>query len=75
MTQSLSQALPDTSDDFCQVCGQTAPFLERELATGIVQRFCRMHIPEDWGWMRPSLARLMEKEYLSHRGGNVKETA
>lgn len=69
MTQSLSQALPDTSDDFCQVCGQTAPFLERELATGIVQRFCRMHIPADWP-MPKSLARLMEEAYLAERVTN-----
>ena len=65
MPQSQPPSPPDRSEDFCQVCGAPAPFRERELATGKVDLFCRDHIPASWTWMRPSLARLMEKEYLS----------
>lgn len=68
MPQSQSPSLPDTRDDFCQVCGATAPFLERELATGKVDRYCRDHLPDSFDWIPRSLARLMEEEYLSQHG-------
>ena len=63
---------PSPPDDFCQVCGAPAPFKDRELATGKVDLFCRDHIPDtpEWAFMRPSLARLMEIEYLSTRSVN-----
>lgn len=70
MLQSKPQPPPDTRDDFCQVCGATAPFLERELATGKVERFCRDHLPDSFNWIPKSLARLMEEAYLAERVTN-----
>ena len=61
-----SRPQPDTSDDHCAVCHQTAPFIERQRGTGIVTRWCRTHLP--WPEYKPSLTRLLEQEYLArHR--------
>ncbi len=66
------QSLPDLPDDRCQVCGQPAPFKERELATGDCQLYCLDHIPDtpEWGFMPPSLAKLLEREYLASRSND-----
>lgn len=69
MLQSQPPSLPDTRDDFCQVCGATAPFLLRELATGKVERWCRAHLPDDFG-LPKSLARMLEEAYLAERVTN-----
>ncbi len=68
MSQPLSPLPQVLEPDTCLTCGAPAPFLERSLVTKEVQRYCRMHVPESWGWIRPSLARLMEKEYLANLG-------
>ncbi len=60
---SQSQPLPDTSDDHCAVCHQTAPYLKRNRTTDDVVRYCRLHAPVDFG-LAPSLTRLLEEAYL-----------
>ena len=63
-------ALPDTSDDHCAVCLQSAPFIERNRNTGeVLARYCHSHVPESWG-MPKSLVRMIEDEYLRHMQEN-----
>jgi hypothetical protein len=58
---------PDTSDDRCDVCGLTAPFLLRDHARNTVTRYCRIHLPDSFP-MAKSLTRLMEEMYLAQYG-------
>lgn len=55
---------PDNGDDFCAVCGLTAPFIKRDRVTHEVARFCRIHVPAEFETVKPSLTRRIEEALL-----------
>ncbi len=67
--------LPDTSLDFCCVCkSRAAPYIKRDRSAGTVVRYCRTHVPDEFG-MHLSLVALLEEEFLKNQSPSGEEAA
>ncbi len=65
MTTRGRQPQPETADDLCKVCRRSAPYIDRERATGKVTRYCRTHLP--WPEYKLPLTWWLEAEYLKRK--------